>query len=56
MAKQLKTWVGKSRKLLLILLLIAVIYNLCAVPFGLPPIPVDSVFGSVLSVLTLIGG
>lgn len=58
MGKQIKTlkqWIAKSKKLLLALLLLVVVYNLIAMVTGWPVIDIGSAFGGVFAVLAALG-
>jgi len=55
MGKQIKTWISKSKKLLLALLILVVIYNLIAMVIGWPVIDIGSAFGGVFAVLSALG-
>ncbi|HCM57158.1 hypothetical protein OGY20_09850 [Citrobacter sp. Cpo114] len=58
MGKQIKTlkqWIAKSKKLLLALLLLVVVYNLIATVAGWPVIDIGSAFGGVFAVLSALG-
>ncbi|MBB3320676.1 hypothetical protein FHW74_000107 [Atlantibacter sp. RC6] len=54
--RKIKTWIIRSKKIVIILMFIVIFYNIIASVFNLPVVPVDSVFGSVMSMLTVFGG
>lgn len=54
--KKIKTWVDKSKKIVIVLMLLVIFYNITAAIFNLPVVPVDSVSGSIMSMLTIFGG
>ncbi|MEB7712326.1 hypothetical protein NGC32_06250 [Kluyvera cryocrescens] len=58
MGKQLRTlkqYIGKSKKMLLALLMLVVVYNLIAMVAGWPVIDIGSAFGGVFAVLGALG-